>query len=82
MMIEERLERLENMMAQLLKMVGNNNTKLQEMEAKMDARLEQVDERFEQVGAKFEELELKNEERHQQIIDKVSLMKVDQDNIW
>ncbi|MGP7818107.1 hypothetical protein [Niallia sp. 01092] len=57
-MQEERLDRIENVLTQLVKMVGNTNQKLHVIEMKIDNKLE--------------EMENKNEERHGQILEKLT----------
>ncbi|MFT8323325.1 MAG: hypothetical protein ABF649_20890 [Bacillus sp. (in: firmicutes)] len=96
-MQEERLDRIENVLTQLVKMVGTTNQKLQEMNADMKAIEVNTNQKFEQFDANFNQklheiekkidnklykMENKNEERHSQILEKLNVIKVDQDFIW
>lgn len=60
--MNEQLNRIEDMMSQLLKMVGENNIKLHEMIEKSEEhaeRLDRIDERFDWIDERFDKLEAK-----------------------
>jgi len=83
-MIEERLERLENLMTQLIGMVGNLRADNEELKARFDgleARFEGLETRFEGLEARFEGLEAKVEANHGELMSQINILKRDNDFI-
>ena len=67
MTIEERLDRLEQLVVQLVHMVGENNKIVKDLSQRMD-RLEQHMDKLEQ---RFDEESALNQRRHQEVIKEV-----------
>jgi predicted nucleic acid-binding Zn-ribbon protein len=64
-------EKIESMLSQLIKMVGNIHTEQKEM--KQDQK---------NMQQKLQELEKKAEERHKEILERFTAIETDQDFIW
>ena len=64
-------DKIENMLSQLIKMVGNIQSEQQEMK--------QVQQ---DMQTKLQDLEAKGEERHKEILDRFKALEIDQDFIW
>jgi sRNA-binding protein len=90
--MEERLENIENMLSQLIKMVGNLNIEQQEMKKEQqEMKKEQQEMKKEQQEMKKEQQEMKkefqnagikSEERHHEVVDRLKSLEIDQDFIW
>ncbi|MCT8139129.1 hypothetical protein H1D32_16315 [Anaerobacillus sp. CMMVII] len=70
-MIEQRLDKIENMLSQLIGMVGKLSVEQQEM------KKEQLE-----FKSQLNEVEQKNENRHEQLIDRFQSFERDKDFIW
>lgn len=78
-------DKVENMLSQLIKMVGNIQSEQQDMKlAQEDMKLAQEDMKLVQKDMlnKLQELETKGEERHKEIKDRLKSLENDQDFIW
>ncbi|MBB2482269.1 hypothetical protein H5P36_19010 [Bacillus sp. APMAM] len=64
-------EKIENMLSQLIRMVGSIQSTQQEMKADLKSMKSQI-----------ENLEIKQEERHKEILDRFKSLENDQDFIW
>ena len=64
-------DKIENMLLQLIKLVGNIQSEQQEM------KLVQKD-----MQNKLQDIETKGEERHKEIVDRFKSLENDQDFIW
>jgi formiminotetrahydrofolate cyclodeaminase len=83
--MEERLENIENMLSQLIKMVGNLNIEQQEMKKEQqEMKKEQQEMKKEQQEMKkeFQNAGIKSEERHHEVVDRLKSLEIDQDFIW
>ncbi|WP_246942836.1 hypothetical protein [Bacillus pinisoli] len=77
-MIEKRLDRMEEMLTQLIQVVGTMNSSQHRMENRMDT----METKLHSMETRLEAMEAKNEERHQDILYQLSQLKIDQDIIW
>ena len=79
-------DKMENMLSQLIRMVGNIQSDLQEIkqeqqEMKRDEQQEMK--RVQQdMQSKLQELEAKGEERHQEVLDRFKAIEIDQNFVW
>ncbi len=70
-MSEERFERMEGMLAQLIQMVADTNKTVNNTEGRMDrmeSRMEQVDDRMDRMEQRFEAESELNRLRHQELL--------------
>ncbi|KML37546.1 hypothetical protein JGK52_17130 [Cytobacillus oceanisediminis] len=77
--------KMENMLAQLIKMVGSLQSDMQEMKKEQqEMKQEQQGMKQEQQGMKQElqKLETKSDQRHQEILEHFKVLERDQDFIW
>jgi predicted nucleic acid-binding Zn-ribbon protein len=91
-MTEERLERLEGMMSQLITMVGNLHNSMSEMQKDMKEMQTDMKEmqtvqkehghKFESIELRMDKMETKNELRHQEVLHQLKRLEKDQDFIW
>lgn len=84
-MIEERLERLEGMMSQLITMVGNLHNSMSEMQKdmkEMQTVQKEHGQKFESIELRMDKMETKNELRHQEVLHQLKRLEKDQDFIW
>jgi predicted nucleic acid-binding Zn-ribbon protein len=91
-MSEERLDRLEGMMSQLITMVGNLHNSMSDMQKDMREMQKDMKEmqtvqkehgqKFESIELKMDKMETKNELRHQEILNQIKRLEKDQDFIW
>ncbi|MBT2682343.1 hypothetical protein [Bacillus sp. ISL-37] len=84
-MSEERLERLEGMMSQLITMVGNLHNSMSDMQKDMkDMQTVQKEhgQKFESIELRMDKMETKNELRHQEVLNQIKRLEKDQDFIW
>ena len=85
-------DKMENMLSQLIRMVGNIQSDLQEIkQEQQEMKREQQEMKREQqemkkvqqeMQSKLQELELKGEERHQEVLDRFKALEIDQNFIW
>jgi GTP-binding protein EngB required for normal cell division len=91
-MSEERLDRLEGMMSQLITMVGNLHNSMSDMQKDMKEMQKDMKEmqtvqkehgqKFESIELKMDKMETKNEFRHQEVLNQIKRLEKDQDFIW
>ncbi|MEW8988098.1 MAG: hypothetical protein AB2401_14070 [Bacillus sp. (in: firmicutes)] len=84
-MTEERLERLEGMMSQLITMVGNLHNSMSEMQKdmkEMQTVQKEHGQKFESIELRMDKMETKNELRHQEVLHQLKRLEKDQDFIW
>ena len=78
-------DKIENMLSQLIKMVGNIQSEQQEMK-QAQQEMKQAQQEMKQVQqdmqSKLQDLEAKGEERHKEILDRFKALETDQDFIW
>lgn len=77
-MSEERLDRLEGMMSQLITMVGNLHNSMSDMQTVQ----KEHGQKFETIVLKMDKMETKNELRHQEVLNQIKRVEKDQDFIW
>jgi peptidoglycan hydrolase CwlO-like protein len=78
-------EKIESMLSQLIKMVGNIQTEQKEMKQELKGmKQEQVDMKQDQknMQEQLQEFEKKAEERHKEILERFTAIETDQDFIW
>lgn len=66
-MVEKRLERIEEMITQLIKMTAENNNVVKQVEQRMDG----LEQRMDGLEQKFAEEKKLNEQRHQEILKEI-----------
>jgi uncharacterized coiled-coil DUF342 family protein len=71
-------EKIEGMLSELIKMVGNIHTEQKEMKQEQN-EMKQDQKNMHQ---KLQELEKKAEERHKEILERFTAIEIDQDFIW
>ena len=79
------VDKIENMLSQLIRMVGNIQSDLQEIKQEQQEmkREQQEMKRVQQeMQSTLQELELKGEERHQEVLDRFKALEIDQNFIW
>lgn len=84
-MIEKRLERIEEMLTQLIQVVGNMNSSQHRMEARLDSvetKLGSVEARLDTMDTRLDSMETQNQESNQTILNQLKQLEVDQDIIW
>ncbi|ESU33474.1 hypothetical protein G3A_06025 [Bacillus sp. 17376] len=91
-MSEERLDRLEGMMSQLITMVGNLHNSMSDMQKDMKEMQKDMKEmqtaqkehgqKFESIELRMDKMETKNELRHQEVLNQIKRLEKDQDFIW
>jgi Sec-independent protein translocase protein TatA len=84
-MSEERLERLEGMMSQLITMVGNLHNSMSDMQKdmkEMQTVQKEHGQKFESIELRMDKMETKNELRHQEVLNQIKRLEKDQDFIW
>jgi chromosome segregation ATPase len=91
-MIEERLDRMEGILSQLVTMVGNLHTVQEEMLKTLksfDSKISFLEEkasfaetRFDALESRLDNIEAKNDLRHGEIIERFKRLELDQDFIW
>lgn len=84
-MSEEKLERMEGLLTQLVTMAGNMHTVQKEHGAKLDkleTRMDSLEAKMESMESRMEFTEAKNEERHKEVITSIKRLEWDQDFIW
>ncbi|MBP2242249.1 hypothetical protein J2Z40_002823 [Cytobacillus eiseniae] len=71
-------EKMDTMLSQLIKMVGNMHSDQQEMKQEMHQMKQ------DQLGlqVQLEKMETKSEERHQEILARFKVLEIDQDFVW
>lgn len=85
MMNDQRLDKIEDMLSQLIGMVGKLNEEMQEMKKEQQEMKKDIQEmKKEQLEFKIQlnEIEQKNEKRHEQIIERFQTFERDKDFIW
>ncbi|MGM0900515.1 MAG: hypothetical protein ACQEXB_05305 [Bacillota bacterium] len=78
-------EKIESMLSQLIKMVGNIHTEQQEMRQdlqEMKQEQKEMKQDHKNMQEKLQELEKKAEERHKEILERFTTIETDQDFIW
>lgn len=88
-MLEERLDHIETMLTDLIRIVGKTNALVQEtcqrvtkLEGKYDhleARFDQLETRFDQLEKRFDKLEEKVDKNHAEVMDKLAGFSMEQD---
>ena len=84
-MLEERFDRIEGMLTQLLTIVRNVQTVQQEHGKRLDAiekRLDAVEAKVDALEARIDATEAKNDIRHSEIMYRFNRLEMDQDFIW
>ena len=85
------VDKIENMLSQLIRMVGNIQSEQQEMKQELQGIKQELQGvKQELVGVKqdqqdinkLQDLEVKGEERHQEVLDRFKALENDQDFIW
>ncbi|SFB32547.1 hypothetical protein SAMN04488072_11615 [Lentibacillus halodurans] len=77
----QRSERMENMLSQLISMVGSMRTEQTAMKEEQAAMREELAEiKNEQTDMKQKMTE--NDKRHREIMDEFKILRADQDHIW
>lgn len=77
--------RIENMLSQLISMVGSIQTEQQAMKsdiAEMKSEIKEVKQQQESIQNRLEKLETISEERHKEILERFESLERDQDFIW
>ncbi|WP_102262671.1 hypothetical protein [Mesobacillus jeotgali] len=84
-MSEERLDRLEGMMSQLITMVGNLQNSMSDVQKDMK-EIQNVQKehgkKCESIELRIDKMETKNELRHQEVLNQIKRLEKDQDFIW
>ncbi|WP_226674782.1 hypothetical protein [Mesobacillus jeotgali] len=84
-MTEERLDRLEGMMSQLITMVGNLHNSMSDMQKDMKEMKnvqKEHGQKFESIELRIDKMETKNELRHHEVLKHLKRLEKDQDFIW
>lgn len=84
-MSEEKLDRMEGMLTQLVSMVGKMNERQNAMEStinSMKADMDSMKGGIVQLNNRVDKLEKKSEQRHQDIKDQLTLVRADQNLTW
>ena len=86
------VDKIENMLSQLIRMVGNIQSEQQEMKQELQGikqelqgvkqELVGVKQDQQDMQGKLQDLEVKGEERHQEVLDRFKALENDQDFIW
>ena len=79
------VDKIENMLSQLIRMVGNIQSEQQEMKQELQGikqELQGVKQELVGVKQDQQEIEVKGEERHQEVLDRFKALENDQDFIW
>ena len=78
-------DKIENMLSQLIRMVGNIQSEQQEMkqvQQDMQGKLQDMDSKLQDLDGKLQDIEAKGEERHQEVLGRFKALEIDQDFIW
>jgi len=88
----EKLDKIEEMIATLINMVGNMNNRLDGSiaeQSKMSDRLDKMDERFDRLDERLDKMDerldnMQEEQRitRRDIMEKLIVIQADQDHIW
>lgn len=91
-MAEERLERIEGMMSQLITMVGNLHNSMHVMQKDINLIQKDMKEvqtvqkehglKFEAIELRMDKMETKNDLRHREVLNQMKRLERDQDFIW
>jgi chromosome segregation ATPase len=84
-MTEERFDRIEGMLTQLLTKVANMQTVQQDHSRKFDSidrKFDSIDRRFEIIEARMDATDAKIDGHHKEIMDRFNRLELDQDFIW
>ena len=79
------VDKIENMLSQLIRMVGSIQSEQQEMKQELQGikqELQGVKQELVGVKQDQQEIEVKGEERHQEVLDRFKALENDQDFIW
>jgi chromosome segregation ATPase len=86
------VDKIENMLSQLIRMVGNIQSEQQEMkqelqgmkqaQQEMKQEIQEIKQVQQDMQGKLQEFEVKEEERHQTVLDRLKALETDQDFIW
>ena len=86
------VDKIENMLSQLIRMVGNIQSEQQEMKQELQGikqelqgvkqELVGVKQDQQDMQGKLQDIEVKGEERHQEVLDRFKALENDQDFIW
>ena len=91
---EEKMDvdKIENMLSQLIRMVGNIQSEQQEMKKELQGMKQEQQEMKQEIQgikqvqqdmqSKLQDLEVKGEERHQEVLGRFKALENDQDFIW
>jgi hypothetical protein len=77
-MSEERLDRLEGMMSQLITMVGNLHNSMSDMQKdmkEMQTVQKEHGQKFESIELRMDKMETRNELRHQEVLNQIKRLK-------
>lgn len=77
-MSEERLERIEGMLSQLIHMVGN----MQNSMSQTQSVLKEHEQKFDGIELRLDKMEINNDLRHNEVINHIKRLEKDQDFIW
>ena len=85
-------DKIENMLSQLIRMVGNIQSEQQEMKQVqqdmqgrlqgMESKLQEMDSKLTDIEGNLQGIEVKGEERHQEVLGRFKALEIDQDFIW
>ncbi|QED46528.1 hypothetical protein [Cytobacillus dafuensis] len=95
-MEESRLEKMEDMLATLITMVGNMNNRLENliteqsktneklyyMEKSFSKKFDKIDERFDQTDERNDKLQADQKSMRREIMEKLIVIQADQDHTW
>jgi chromosome segregation ATPase len=86
------VDKIENMLSQLIRMVGNIQSEQQEMKKELQGMKQEQQEMKQEIQGikqvqqdmqgKLQDLEVKGEERHQEVLGRFKALENDQDFIW
>lgn len=80
-----RLDKIEDMLATLITMVGNNNNKQSKMEQRlgsMEQKVDSMEQRLDKVEQNLTEIKKEQSSMREEIMTKLTDMQADQNYIW
>lgn len=84
-MDNSRLDKIEDMLATLITMVGNNNNKQSKMEQRlgsMEQKVDSMEQRLDKVEQNLTEIKKEQSSMREEIMTKLTDMQADQNYIW
>ena len=85
-------DKIENMLSQLIRMVGNIQFEQQELKQVqqdmqgrlqgMESKLQEMDSKLTDIEGNLQGIEAKGEERHQEVLGRFKALEINQDIIW